>query len=82
MTRRAFALCGPRRRFLKIDCLLNLPHPGRLEIRTELAGERVQTAFPRTEQKRCCIENTRMFARIDKATEFTPGPQRRRETSA
>ena len=57
MTGRALALCGPRRRFLKIDCLLNAP-PGRFQTCIGRVGVRAQNCVTRTEQKRCCTENT------------------------
>ena len=40
-----------------------MAHPGLLQACTERAGVRVQNAFPRTEQERCCTENTAACSR-------------------
>jgi len=62
MSRRAFALCGPRR-VPQNWMLTEWPRRGLLQTCTERVGVRVQNAVPSKEQERCCTENTAACSR-------------------
>ena len=73
MTRRALALCGPRRRFLKIDCT---ECPARSFPNLHRSGRSASPKLRHSNGTKEMLhrEHSAMFARIGTIMDLTAGP--------